>query len=247
MKAFVETITITGYISDDGEEIKYTEKEPKITKKVEERHFDAEGFDQLGYNKEYFDRNGYDIDGWDKDGYNVSGYNERGYDRNGYNRYGYDADGYNKDGYDEYGDKRPNCEDCINIKEEKIMNTLDRQINYTAKKVIQKTGYFNINEESFDYFKYETTSVFREAYGFDADGFEAIVRDWFEDNRHFDNFVKHYESKGFKNVLEDEEFLISAENLCSRLSDCYGDEEFDDWFVEDEDNRIITFNLVDGN
>lgn len=231
MKVIKKQITKIGYIGDNGI-VNYMIEQP-YDSKVEERHFDAEGFDQLGYNE----------DGYNRDGYDMNGYDKEGYDRDGYDMNGHDADGYNKDGYDDWGDKRPNCEDCIN----KNMNTLNRHINYTAKKVIQKTGYFNINEESFDCFKCETTSVFRETYGFDADAFEAIVKDWFEDNTHFDNFVKHYESKGFKNVLEDEEFLISAENLYSRLSNCYGDEEFDDWFVEDEDDRTLTFNLIDEN
>lgn len=127
------------------------------------------------------------------------------------------------------------------------MNTIEREIHYTATKVLQKKGYFNINEESLDYFKCETTTDFKKKYGFDADAFEAIIKDWFEDNAHYDNFVKHYKNKGFKNVLEDEDFLMSAENLCSRLSDCYGDDEFDDWFVEDIDKSKTTFHLVKEN
>lgn len=64
-----------------------------VTVKAETLVYDADGYDQYGY-----DKNGYD-----RDGYDYHSYDKNGYDRDGYDRYGYDKDGYDKDGYDYYG------------------------------------------------------------------------------------------------------------------------------------------------
>ncbi len=65
--------------------------------------FNADGFNESGFDERGFNADGFDVNGFDADGLDVNGYDDNGWDADGRNADGYDENGFDVDGLHEDG------------------------------------------------------------------------------------------------------------------------------------------------